>query len=208
MSLESRVVAELDEVIRAFEQASQGRTPDASFRTRLAAAVERLAPPGSAYIRQVKQHENDIESKASYELSQAAKALRDDYAAGYVHTVAELLHAEVFADFLDMASELQEKGYNDPAAVLAGSTLEEHLRKLAGVHGINAETPDGKPRRADTLNAELARVEAYNKLVQKSITAWLDLRNKAAHGEYDQYDAAQVANLIRDVRDFLSRHPA
>jgi len=45
-------------------------------------------------------------------------------------------------------------------------------------------------------------------LEQKSVTAWLDLRNKAAHGHYDDYDHQQVAALIRDVREFLIRNPA
>jgi hypothetical protein len=45
-------------------------------------------------------------------------------------------------------------------------------------------------------------------LQQKSVTAWLDLRNKAAHGRHSEYDAAQVSALIRDVRDFMTRLPA
>jgi hypothetical protein len=45
-------------------------------------------------------------------------------------------------------------------------------------------------------------------LVQKQVTAWLDLRNKAGHEHYEDYDHAQVAALIRDVRDFMVRHEA
>ena len=86
--------------------------------------------------------------------------------------------------------------------------LEEHLRKLAAKHGVAAEKSDGAPRKADTLNAELAKAGAYNKLEQKSVTAWLDLRNKAAHGAYDEYDHRQVASLIQSARDFMVRHPA
>lgn len=48
----------------------------------------------------------------------------------------------------------------------------------------------------------------YNQLELKTVTAWLDLRNKAAHGEYAQYDHTQVSNMITSVRDFLIRHPA
>jgi hypothetical protein len=55
---------------------------------------------------------------------------------------------------------------------------------------------------------ELTAAGAYNGLEQKSGTAWLDLRNKAAHGHYDDYDHQQVAALIRDVREFLIRNPA
>ena len=50
--------------------------------------------------------------------------------------------------------------------------------------------------------------KAYGKLDQKSVTAWLDLRNDAAHARYDNYDKGQVEALIRDVRAFTLRHPA
>ncbi len=136
------------------------------------------------------------------------RALRADIDAGYIDTLAELVHAEVFADLLEMADELQWKGYKDAAAVIAGSVLEEHLRKLAAKSGVAVAKPDGSPKKADTLNNELATATSYNKLQQKSVTAWLDLRNKAAHGEYHAYDQAQVAALVRDVREFLIRLPA
>lgn len=91
---------------------------------------------------------------------------------------------------------------------MAGGVLEEHLRKLAAKTGLETEKPDGSPKKADAVNAELAQEGAYNKLVQKSVTAWLDLRNSVAHGRYDAYDHSQVEALVRDVRDFLVRHPA
>jgi hypothetical protein len=71
-----------------------------------------------------------------------------------------------------MASELHEKGYKDPAAVIAGSVLEEHLRKLATKHEIMVEKPSGEPKKADALNADLTREELYSKLEQKNVTAW------------------------------------
>ena len=45
-----------------------------------------------------------------------------------------------------------------------------------------------RPKKTDRMNSELTKAEAYSKLDQKSVTAWLDLRNKAAHGKYDEYD--------------------
>jgi len=59
------------------------------------------------------------------------RALRADYVAGNLQSVIEIVHADAFADFLDMADYLLQRGYKDAAAVLAGSVLEEHLRKLA-----------------------------------------------------------------------------
>lgn len=142
------------------------------------------------------------------QLAGIMRALRSDVEAGYMRSFEELVHADVFADFIEMAEELVGKGYKDAAAVITGSVLEEHLRKLAGKRGGSTQHPDGRFVKADTLNAELVKTGAYNKLTQKQVTAWLDLRNKAAHGRYDEYDRAQVEALIRDVRSFMERFPA
>ena len=36
------------------------------------------------------------------------------------------------------------------------------------------------------MNNDLACGNSYTKLDQKSVTAWLDLRNRAAHGRYGE----------------------
>lgn len=61
------------------------------------------------------------------------------------------------------------------------------------------------PRKADALNSELAKVEVYSKLDQKQITAWLALRNNAAHGKYDEYTSEQVRNMLVGVTEFMVR---
>ena len=64
------------------------------------------------------------------------------------------------------------------------------------------------PKKADAINAELAKAAAYTKLDQKNVTAWLGLRNDAAHGHYSAYDNNQIVLLISSIRDFISRNPA
>ena len=112
-----------------------------------------------------------------------------------------LVRAEVFADFLEMAEHLLEQGYKDPCAVLVGGVLEDHLRSLCQSRGIPLQM-SGKPKKADSMNNDLAFADVYSKLDQKNVTAWLDLRNKAAHGKYDEYNADQVRNLLVGVREF------
>jgi hypothetical protein len=107
-----------------------------------------------------------------------------------------------------MADYLLQQGYKDPAAVVAGSVLEEHLRQLCQKNGIAIVQGGAVPKKADTLNSDLAGAGIYSKLDQKSVTAWLDLRNKAAHGKYSEYTQDQVALTLLGVRDFASRHPA
>ena len=60
----------------------------------------------------------------------ALTALRPAIGSGYLLSVQELIHADVFADFPEMAQYLLGEGYKDSAAVLIGGVLEEHLRKL------------------------------------------------------------------------------
>ena len=177
--------------------------------TRVTAAIERYTPADSSYraaMKRVLDLERTLGDKVPRLLG-VLHGLRDDYAAGYVQTVQELVHSFLFADFLDMATELQQKGFKDPAAVLTGSVLEEHLRKLAEKSNVAVTNDDGKPRNAEAINTDLGK-EAYGVGEQKQVTAWLDLRNDAAHGHYDEYEHSRVAVMIDGVRDFLNRHPA
>jgi hypothetical protein len=210
----NRVVAELSAVLAEYDNECAGNyrylehkdESVALLRARLAAAVDRLAPASSSYVREAN---TTVAIPGWYSVVQLAgivTALRDDYAAGYMTSVEGLIHADVFADFLEMAEELTSKGYKDAGAVIAGSVLEEHLRKLAAANGVSVHVGTAH-KNADVINADLVKEGAYNKLEQKNVTAWLGLRNDAAHGSYGNYDKAMVEGLIRDVRDFMVRHP-
>ena len=135
-------------------------------------------------------------------------AAREELAGGWLTTTKGLVSAEIFSDFLEMAQHLLDEGYQDPAAVMAGSVLEEHLRQLCQKHDIPTETTkQGRPhpKKAEALNADLAKKQVYNKLDQKNVTAWLDLRNKAAHGKYQEYTKEQVSLMLQSLSDFLVR---
>lgn len=180
-----------------------------SLITRTIAAVNRISGPDSIYSKEVartldKDPELHIHTTAIIGI---AKALREDINAGYITTLIELTHADIFSDFLEMATHLNESNYKDPAAVIAGSTLESHLKKLANKNTIPVEV-NGKPVKADKLNADLAKATAYSSIDQKNVTAWLGLRNDAAHGNYNAYTKDQVKLLISSIQDFITRNPA
>ncbi|NBM14971.1 hypothetical protein GUY61_04645 [Streptomyces sp. GC420] len=82
------------------------------------------------------------------------------------------------------------------------------MRALCVKHGVDTELPNGSPKKADTMNADLKKAGVYDGLQQKQITAWMDLRNKAAHGNYTDYDAPQVRLFIDGVRGFMLKYPA
>lgn len=178
--------------------------------TRLMAGVRRYAPKGSAHRdgAEVLLKQYGINNGYIVEpLLGILRALRADYAAGYLATVEELIHADLFSDFLEMAEHLLNQGYKDPSAVLIGSVLEEHLRKLCLKNSLPVSVGSNH-KKADTLNADLTGASVYSKLDQKSITAWLDLRNKAAHGKYTEYTKDQVHLMLDGVRNFMVRNAA
>jgi len=211
---------QLQAVIDEYEDArSRSRFDDASdvlsdvgvrdLQTRCLAAIERTAGRASIYYERgiaVSQTNDSAHGHIAGQIG-VAKSLLSDVKNGYLASLEEIIHGDVFGDFLEMADYLTSSGYKDAAAVISGSTLEAHLRKLCAKHSIST-TSGGKPIKADVLNADLVKVGAYSKLDQKNVTAWLGLRNDAAHGNYGAYDSRQVALLTSSVRDFITRNPA
>jgi hypothetical protein len=135
-----------------------------------------------------------------------ARAVKHDLANGLLSSLKSLAQAEVFADFLEMGEHLLTGGYKDAAAVIIGSVLEDGLRRLCVMHGLPTSATDGRPMTMDPLNAQLAKFDAYSKLVQKQITSWAHVRNKAAHGEYSEYTKEQVQMMLLFVQSFTAEH--
>lgn len=213
------LIAQLDALLTKYanlRQASQyddlsdlPRVDRQSLVTRSRSAIFRIAGAQSTYATEV---ERILEGKPQLShhtpyIVGIVQALRDDLDDGHLKTLVELVHADVFADFLDMAFHLQNLGYKDAAAVIAGSTLESHIKELCSKFNVPVEV-NGNPAKADKLNSDLMKSNAYGKLDQKNVTAWLDLRNKAAHGKYSEYSGDQVELLISGVRNFIGRVPA
>ena len=214
------IEAELEKIITEYREAqSRSQYEDCSdvirivqlneLQTRCIAAVERGADRNSAYYRQVTSILEVKDNSWNHLAAQVGvvQSLLHDIQNGYLKSVEEIIHGELFGDFLEMADHLIANGYKDAAAVIAGSTLESHLRQLCKKASIPVEH-NGKPKNADALNSELAAAGVYSKLDQKNVTAWLGLRNDAAHGNYSAYDRNQVALLVSSIRDFVTRHPA
>ena len=55
----------------------------------------------------------------------------------------------------------------------------------------------------NNMNVELAKASIYNLAKQNQITAWEEFyRNKAAHGQFSEYNSADVDDLIKVLKDF------
>lgn len=151
-----------------------------------------------------KQIERGIAFSAANNAQGVMRAAADDLAAGALFHVRRLIEAELFDDFLDQAEALIRAGYFQPAAVVCGAVLEDALRGMCVSSGI--VLPD-RPK-LDAMNSELARAGIYSKLVQKRINALADLRNKAAHGLWNEFVSEDVEDMVAQVRRFMADYAA
>ncbi len=133
------------------------------------------------------------------------RAVKEDLQEGVLLTgIRDLVSAEIFSDFLDMAKHLHESGYKDPAASLAGTVLEYGLRRIAQSKNVTVKQTDN----LNSLNQRLAASEIYTRVQQKSIAAWTEIRNNADHGHFERYSQQHVSDMIRGVEAFLASYLA
>jgi len=147
----------------------------------------------------------EVENALVYQLNQGIgilKALKEDLELGYLTRVKDLVSAEIFTDFIEMAQHLLDNNYKDPAASLIGAVLENGLRQMAQKHTIDIKSGDD----IGSLNTKLADKEVYNRLMQKQIQAWKGIRDSADHGKFGDYKTGQVKAMLEGVQRFLTEN--
>ena len=90
------------------------------------------------------------------------------------------------------------------AGVLGRAMLEGHLRKLCNRHG---SMPAGNTT-ISVLNDALYKAQHLDKLAMQGVTKMATAGNHCAHNRHPPLPKADVKLLLRDVREFLARHPA
>ncbi|MBK1888688.1 hypothetical protein Undi14_01480 [Undibacterium sp. 14-3-2] len=182
------------------------------FRVASLNFIERTLGKDSPYLEHFRQH---CQSNHRVHVERGVALLEEvnaELRSQWLWSVRGIVASEFYADFLTMADDLLAEGRKDPAAVIGGGVLEEHLRRLCGKHSISTTQvqPDGKikQRKADALNADLAAANVYDKMMQKIVLSALGIRNEAAHGHFEKYDAQLVATFLAQVTDFIRRVPA
>jgi hypothetical protein len=121
----------------------------------------------------------------------------DDLENGYLLGQEFLVAGEVFDSILEQAKYLIQNNYKDPAAVLARVVLEDALRRIARVEGVDEN------QKASVINDELKKKGRFSQPQWRFIQGWLDIGNFAAHGKFDQYKQDDVVKMIDDVERFL-----
>jgi hypothetical protein len=130
------------------------------------------------------------------------RAVREDIEGGYLKKVEALVSAEVFTNFLEMAEHLLQQGYKDPAASLIGAVLEDGLRRICAKNSLPIRSIES----ISSLNKNLADAQVYNRLTQKKVHVWNEVRNNADHGNFSQYAKDDVKDMLQGVASFLAQY--
>ncbi|EXB27660.1 HEPN domain protein [Acinetobacter baumannii 1437282] len=149
-----------------------------------------------AFVVQLRSSPDNV--KRLRELIPIFSAAYDDLKNGFLITFKQIVQSEVFDSELEQAKSLLDSGYKNAAAVIAGTVLETAIKELCLNNGIALDR-----KKLTHLNDDLAKASVYNKLQQKQITALADIRNNAAHGDYDQFTREDVERMIDDIERFL-----
>ena len=144
-------------------------------------------------------------------------AIKDDFENGFLANLSIQIEAEIVANYLEQAENLLNEGsrgkyYHVPAAVLTGAVLEKSLRTLCDQQTppilTFKTTTKGKsePLTLNPLIDELKKAAVFNELKAKQLRFWADIRNAAAHGEFDKFSRSDVEQMIEGVKNFLATY--
>jgi hypothetical protein len=164
--------------------------------------LQRVFGENSVHYQQLLTHYKTFETSSYEEPNFKAclgilRAAKDDYEGGYLFNIRSLVKAEVLDNSLEQAEELLNKGFKDPACVVVGISLEISLKELCSRHSI-------VHTKLDKMNVDLCKAGVYNMAKQKQITAWAELRNKSAHGDWSAYTDADVKDFLDGVHRFIA----
>jgi hypothetical protein len=141
------------------------------------------------------------------------RAVRDDLEHGFLDKLSDKIEAEFAADYMGQAEQLLKEGQSGkfdhvPAAVLIGAVLEKSLRTLCSrqTPPISTTKPDGKPMTLDPLIVALKKADVIKQTMAAQLSAWAHIRNKAAHGEFDQFTRHDVETMVSGVQSFIALH--
>jgi len=176
-------------------------------------ALESICPPGHPLRKDMEvtlsSRLNDYDTTAK--IAAIGKTLRDAIHRNTLTTFGQVVHREMFDDFLTMADHLLSEGYKDAAAVIAGTSLESHLRQLCIQNGVSITITKQEKlinKTAGPMNNDLRSASVYDATQQKLNSAYIDIRNHAAHGNYSKYSDQDIKTMLMAVRTFLNQYPA
>jgi len=184
-----------------------------AWRTRAVSLLIQVVSSSTAHADAPNTFKTLRNSRSELEFGIAAlKALRADFTEGFLEDLAAQIESAIAGDYLAQAESLiagQTPSLYDhlPAAVLAGAVLEKALRTActSARPPIPTTAPDSKPFMMNRLIDELKKAGVLDEMRAKQLRWYAEIRNKAAHGEFDKFSRSDVEQLLAGTQAFLDQ---
>lgn len=182
------------------------------WRTKAATLVSHVLPKDNIHIASVEGLTQLTPTAEHMEWATGfLKAVKNDLESGFLDGLATVIEAEIAADYMGQAEQLLGEGQTGkfdhvPAAVLSGAVLEKALRRLCGQQQppIPVVNASGDHKTLNPLIDDLKKAVVFNELKAKQLRAWADIRNKAAHGDFEQFNRGDVDQMLKGIGNFLA----
>jgi hypothetical protein len=123
------------------------------------------------------------------------QSLLRDIDAGLTANLTDRVRAEVFDDFLDHAEAYFREGRKE-CGVIAGVVFEDTLRRIAEKH-------DEHDPKVDALISNLVKKQVFTAVKGKRARAAADVRTKATHVQWNEFDLSDVKDCISFTRELI-----
>lgn len=133
------------------------------------------------------------------EIAQTLRNLLDDAKAGLVGSIENQAMGLAFDNFLDHAEEYLKREMKNEAGVLAGVVFEDAIRRIAS----NAQL-EQRGAKVDNLISELVRLGILSEIKAKRARAAANVRTKASHAQWDEFDSRDVEATISFTQELIS----
>jgi hypothetical protein len=133
------------------------------------------------------------------EVSAVLRNLISDADSGLIASITDRARAETFDDFLDHADAYLQDSRKNEAGVIAGVVFEDTIRRICTKHGIVE-----KGQKLDSLISKLASIGEFTAVRAKRARAAADVRTKATHAQWDEFEVSDVQAAVDFTRDIIA----
>jgi hypothetical protein len=214
MSIEQAVVARLSQLVAESASLSRGNANDQCVDGQQQAAcsawitaaqnivhivMHQAAAPYRRKVDRIAEAPHGFMiHHAVAEMAAVLSAMLKDAQAGLLASVADQARAEVFDDFLDQAEYYASGQRKQEAGTIAGVVFEDSVRRFCRKIGITE-----KGQKLDALISELAARNELSPVKAKRARAAADVRTKATHAQWDEFEVDDVRSTIEFTRSFI-----
>ncbi|WP_319409598.1 hypothetical protein [uncultured Desulfosarcina sp.] len=169
-------------------------------------AVQLAIPdPKNAYRKRAESIESSSEgfsiARNVGELRFLLHQLLGDIDAGLLVSFADRIRAETFDDFLDHAKKYLSDGRKNEAGVISGVVFEDSFRRICRKYNI-----EEKNQKLDKLISVMATNNIISQTKAKRARVAADVRTKATHAQWDEFDKDDVKVTIDFVEELIMSH--